>query len=54
MVQSRRDPALTYLDGRELFGDADVALLYDGLHPNQEGLDLIAQRFVERAPAFAR
>lgn len=42
------DLNLTYLDGRMLFGDDDTALLYDSLHPNQEGLDLIAQRFVAR------
>lgn len=52
VVRVRHDPALAYLDGRELFGEADSALLYDGLHPNQAGLDLMAQRFVERASAF--
>lgn len=52
VVRSRSDPALRYFDGRELLGDADVALLYDGLHPNQEGLDLMAQRFVQHASAF--
>ncbi len=32
--------------GRSLFGDADAQLLYDDLHPDQTGLDLIAERFV--------
>ncbi len=43
------DPALWYDDGLALFGEADAALLWDGLHPDQEGYDLIAERFVERA-----
>jgi hypothetical protein len=48
LVAARTDPALAYLDGRELLGEADAHLLPDGLHPAQEGLDLIARRFVER------
>jgi lysophospholipase L1-like esterase len=48
LVAARTDPALAYLDGRELLGEADARLLPDGLHPGQEGLDLIARRFVER------
>ena len=44
----RDDPRLSVLDGRELFGEADASLLYDRLHPDQEGLDLIAERFVAR------
>ena len=36
-------------DGLELFGAADAGLLWDGLHPEQAGYDLIARRFVERA-----
>lgn len=45
VVSARADDKLTYLDGRELFGPADVGHLYDGLHPDQCGLDVIAQRF---------
>lgn len=48
IVARRGDPQLTYLDGRELFGPDDVDLLYDRLHPDQAGLDLIAERFVAR------
>ena len=48
VVALRDDPGLGYLDGRELFGPDDVHLLEDGLHPSQEGLDLIARRFLER------
>lgn len=47
-VEARRaaDPLLWYADGLDLFGVEDSALLWDGLHPNQDGYDLIAQRFV--------
>jgi hypothetical protein len=48
LVVARADPALAYLDGRELLGEADAGLLLDGVHPAQQGLDLIARRFVER------
>jgi len=41
----REDPFLTYLDGRDLFGPDDAGLLPDDLHPNQEGMDLIAEKF---------
>ena len=63
VVESRRaaDPLLWYDDGLELFGVGDAGLLWDGLHPSQEGYDLIARRFVQRArgatptgEAFAR
>lgn len=50
VVQTREDDRLVLLDGRELFGDDDVRLLSDGLHPDQAGLDLIAERFVDRVP----
>lgn len=46
---ARTDPALTLLDGRTLFSADDAPLLYDALHPDQRGLDLIAARFVEHA-----
>jgi len=48
LVTARADPALAYLDGRELLGADHAHLLPDGLHPAQEGLDLIAQGFIER------
>lgn len=50
VVQVRGDEHLTFLDGRDLFGEEDTDLLSDGLHPDQAGLDLIAERFVERIP----
>jgi lysophospholipase L1-like esterase len=46
-ARSQHDDALVYLDGRTLFSEQDVSLLTDGLHPNQEGADLIASRFVK-------
>jgi hypothetical protein len=36
-------------DGLSLLGESDSEFLWDGLHPNQEGYDLIAQRFADRA-----
>lgn len=39
------DLALFLLDGRELLGPGDVAHLYDGLHPDPAGYDLMASRF---------
>lgn len=46
VVARRADPRLHCIDGRDLFGPADVHHLHDGLHPDQSGLDLIASRFV--------
>lgn len=39
--------SILHLDGRELFGHADVDLLSDGLHPTQQGFDVMAGRFVD-------
>ena len=39
------DGAIGYLDGLELFGPADAALLPDDLHPNTEGYRLMGERF---------
>lgn len=46
-ARSVSDLNLTYLDGRELLGvePGEAALLPDLLHPNQEGMNLIAERF---------
>jgi lysophospholipase L1-like esterase len=43
------DANLAYLNGLRLLGLADARHLYDGLHPDQAGYDLIARRFVELA-----
>jgi lysophospholipase L1-like esterase len=43
--RARGDTAIDYLDGRELFAEADVALLPDGLHPSPEGYALMGERF---------
>ncbi|MFI5695022.1 GDSL-type esterase/lipase family protein [Kribbella sp. NPDC051586] len=45
------DPNLHYLDGRELYGDADNAAhpLLDDLHPGAETHELMAARFTEHA-----
>ena len=48
---SRRDPNLYYLDGRELYGDADAAELPlpDNLHPDAATHELIGARFAAYA-----
>ncbi len=51
IVEQRRavgDDTLQYLDGRELFGEADVADLPDGLHPNGVGYQRMGERFAAR------
>ncbi|WP_017201786.1 GDSL-type esterase/lipase family protein [Microbacterium algeriense] len=47
VVTARADPGLTFWDGRDLLGPAEEGMLYDGLHPDQRGLDLIAARFAD-------
>jgi hypothetical protein len=61
VVEKRRvlgDANLHYLDGLALFGEADVADLPDGLHPNAAGYARIGERFAEQVfgagGAFAR
>jgi len=61
VVEKRRalgDANLHYLDGLTLFGEADVADLPDGLHPNAAGYARIGERFADRVfgagGAFAR
>ncbi|MEV4165196.1 SGNH/GDSL hydrolase family protein [Nonomuraea dietziae] len=54
--RSAADPHLHLVDGRTLLGEQDAGLLGDGLHPTEEGLDLIARRFQATAagmPALA-
>ncbi|WP_395638383.1 GDSL-type esterase/lipase family protein [Pseudolysinimonas sp.] len=43
------DPRLFGMDGRDLLGPDDVHHLYDGLHPDPAGYDLMARRFVALA-----
>lgn len=44
-----RDDRLFLLDGLGLLGPDDAGLLYDDLHPDRRGHDLIASRFVAAA-----
>ena len=43
--QASGDFNLTYVDGLELFGEADAPALPDGLHPDGDGYLRIAERF---------
>ena len=45
LYRARGDQAIEYLDGRTLFGEADVDLLPDGLHPSPAGYALMGARF---------
>jgi len=45
LLRARGDHAIEYLDGRALFGEADMDLLPDGLHPSPEGYALMGARF---------
>ena len=46
-LRSLGDEHVYYVDGLELLGKQEGHLLPDDLHPNQEGYELIAQRFHE-------
>ena len=54
LVENRRanDANLFYLDGRSLFGTADVAAghLPDNLHPDDDGYHLMGERFAQLLP----
>ena len=51
LLQRRGDRHIQYLDGRELFGAADMeqGLMPDELHPCGEGYELMGQRFAQAA-----
>jgi len=49
IVAERADPALSYLDGRELFGAGDLDDLPDELHPNDAGYRRMGERFAHLA-----
>lgn len=50
VVAARSDDAALFLmDGRELLGPSDTGHLYDDLHPDPAGYDLMAARFVAAA-----
>ncbi|MEH1099566.1 GDSL-type esterase/lipase family protein [Micromonospora sp. CPCC 205561] len=56
VVRARQsaDPHLFHVDGRALLGPDDTGTLFDGLHPDQSGTDLIAARFVDALPPGVR
>jgi hypothetical protein len=45
LLRARGDQAIEYRDGRALFGEADIGLLPDGLHPSPAGYALMGERF---------
>ncbi|MGC6498983.1 MAG: SGNH/GDSL hydrolase family protein [Henriciella sp.] len=47
-VAGRDDPNLRYFDGLELLGAEDARNLYDDLHPDAEGYQLMGQRFAAK------
>ena len=47
--RAARDANLHYLDGLELFGEADVGDLPDALHPNGDGYVRMGERFARLA-----
>jgi hypothetical protein len=49
VVHSKDDDALFLLDGLTLFGHSDAHYLFDNLHPDLDGNDLIGERFVKIA-----
>lgn len=50
--RSATDQNLHYVEGLDLLGPQDAALLHDALHPSPEGNDLIAARILKRWPVF--
>ena len=48
IMRRRGDRNVHYLDGRELFSEADRHLLIDGVHPGPEGVCRMAERFEEK------
>lgn len=51
VLSVRRDDHLTFWDGRDLIGQADVGRLPDGLHPDAAGYRLLGRLFAARALA---
>lgn len=53
-LQEHGDEHLHYVNGLELFGPEDEAYLPDKLHPNTDGMGLIAERYLEKVvqPSF--
>ncbi|PKA94414.1 GDSL-like lipase/acylhydrolase family protein [Bifidobacterium psychraerophilum DSM 22366] len=49
-LAKRADPKIGLIDGRSLLGEEDTGYLDDNLHPNQQGIDLIARRFAVALP----
>ncbi|MFT8705094.1 GDSL-type esterase/lipase family protein [Bifidobacterium aquikefiricola] len=50
VVRQRNDPALAVMNGLDLLGAPDAHVLKDNLHPDQEGINLIASRFATLLP----
>ena len=48
LLRNHGDERLTMLDGREVFGPDDAALLLDGVHPGPRGYRVMADRLTPR------
>ncbi|MEN9956435.1 MAG: hypothetical protein RIR46_43 [Actinomycetota bacterium] len=49
-VRAKTDPNIYYLDGLQLFSEADAPSMPDGIHPDAGGYRVIAQNFVAKHP----
>lgn len=49
-VRAKTDLNIYYLDGLELFGEADAPTMPDGIHPDAAGYRVIAKNFVQKHP----
>ena len=49
-VRAKNDPNIFYLDGLQLFSEADAPTMPDGIHPEAAGYRVIAQNFVQKHP----
>ena len=48
-LRAHGDDNVHYVDGLDVFGADDVALMPDDLHPNAEGYKVMAKKFMEKA-----
>jgi lysophospholipase L1-like esterase len=54
IIERRRDENMFYLNGLELFSEAEFDLMPDGLHPNSEGYQLMGEKFANAVQSNAK